>query len=221
MLQEYGIWGQMHGKVDHALSLGMRSIKSFVGQSQNWRRSYSHVIPWRVPPMTVTFWVPATKKVIHTMQSSWFSLHSNIFTIPIPVFPDKKNIPNFAGWCSTLTLLLICLSLSRDNGHPLLIWSLNFAIKTHPEVKSKGCHVTIHFPTISGRSLNDSADSTQLSEIMDLWSRRSPEITGRFKKALRLWTCDDECPLKKQKTRLIRMFDDKNIFLKIFRTPES
>ena len=27
------------------------------------------------------------------------------------------------GWCSTPTLLLICSSFSRENGHPLLIYS--------------------------------------------------------------------------------------------------
>ena len=30
---------------------------------------------------------------------------------------------NYSGWCSTPTLLLICSSFSRENGHPLLICS--------------------------------------------------------------------------------------------------
>ncbi len=133
----------------------------------------------------------------------------------------EKNIPHFAGWCSTLTLLLIRLSFSRDNGHPLLIWSLKTTQTLPLKHALKWNQRGVMWPSIFPRfrvvpstfPQRNSADSTQWSEIMDLWSRRSPEITGRFKKALRLWTCDDECPLKKQKTRLIRMFDDKNIFL--------
>ena len=35
----------------------------------------------------------------------------------------KKKTRVFPGWCSTLILLLICSSFSRENGHPLFICS--------------------------------------------------------------------------------------------------
>ncbi len=43
-----------------------------------------------------------------------------------------KHVQSYTGWCSTLTLLLICSSFSRENGYPLLICSsLSTAQKRH------------------------------------------------------------------------------------------
>ena len=36
---------------------------------------------------------------------------------------DFYGTVNVAGWCSTLTMLLICSSFRRENGYPLLICS--------------------------------------------------------------------------------------------------
>ena len=38
-------------------------------------------------------------------------------------FVSRSGCNCLTGWCSTLTLLLICSSFSRENGHPLLIYS--------------------------------------------------------------------------------------------------
>ena len=43
---------------------------------------------------------------------------TNIYDRKSPYW--KKHV---TGWCSTPTLLLICSSFSRENGHPLLICS--------------------------------------------------------------------------------------------------
>lgn len=88
-----GIWSQLHGSVDLWLKSWNEKHQIFMGTPQNWRRFYSHVI---LGPVTVAFWVPATKKgyphiAVVLISATFQHLHNSDSCF----HPEK--IPNLAG----------------------------------------------------------------------------------------------------------------------------
>ena len=81
---------------------------------------------------TLEFSYPSESNVtlMLSMSHHWIWLPEYYYGFPY--------LESSSGWCSTPTLLLICSSFSRENGHPLLICSSLSTVQSWTNAKHHG-----------------------------------------------------------------------------------